>query len=179
MKKIFYIIFGVTLLLSCDKNDDLPIKKDRGTIEVAYDDEQFKFGEKSYTGIVRFQHENGRIDTTGYFYTSRIRHGQGNEKYYNLDDIYIYGYFNEQGIVDSLRIEYTRARDGFGLVYDYNFSEKPLIISNINYNPETSWLTAEFSGYLHTGFANEYHIYFKKGKISVPMKGLEIPDTYY
>src|SRR5690606_36617403 len=179
MKNILFKTIAVTLIffgvVSCDKNDDLPIKKDRGYIEVAYDDEQFKFGEKSYTGIVEFHDKNGKYDTIGYFYNSRINHGG-----IAFDDIKLYGYLNDNGLVDSLRIIYTRVRNDINdqYIFNYNCPEKPLVFSDIQYNPETSWLTANFKGYLFFGIHDNEYIYFKNGKISVPMKGLEIPKNY-
>jgi len=177
MKKIFYIIFGATLLLSCDNNDDLPIKKDRGTIEVEYEGKNLKFGENSYNGIVRYNKLNGDIDTIGYVYRSRIWEGTN---YSHYDDIIIFGYYNDLGIVDSLEIQYIPLRNNKGTAYNYSYPENPMVITNINYNPETSWLTANFEGYLYSGIYKEDNkIFLKNGKISVPMKGLEIPDTYY
>lgn len=171
------ILTAFTLFLgfvSCNTADDTTVLKDRGSVEVEFEDKQLKFGSNSYTTILIRQDINGNRDTVAYVYKSRIWDGHN---FY--DDIGIYGYYNEDGIVDSLAIEYTPLRNSVGNVYKDFCNEKPLLISNINYNEATSWLTADFEGYLHSRGCNYgSSIHLKKGKITIPMKGLAIPDIY-
>lgn len=167
-----FLFLGMFLLISCE-NDEIIEKTNRGTIDVEIEGEKLKFGEKSYTGLIRFI-DNEKNDTIGYFYKARISNG-----YDNYDDIEIYAYFNDDFTIDSLEVEFTSIKNGVGYTYNYNYPEKPLIFSNINYNPETSWLTANFEGYLYRGGVLEDNkVFFKNGKISVPLKGLDIPKNY-
>ena len=165
------LFFG---FISCNTDGDIIVLEDRGSVEVEFEDEHLKFGSNSYTTILIKYDNNGNKDTIAYVYNSRIWNG---DKRY--DEVGIYGYYNKDGIVDSLAIQYTPVRNSSGTVYQDFCNEKPLTISNINYNQTTSRLTADFEGYLYSGGCKHgAAIYLKNGKINIPMKGLEIPKNY-
>ncbi|WCM41213.1 hypothetical protein MG290_09610 [Flavobacterium sp. CBA20B-1] len=166
------LILVSIVFVSCEK-DDLVEEVNRGTIEVEIEGEKFKFGEKSYADAI-LRITSSTPDTIGYFYETRI-----SKDYQNYDQLEVYGYLRENGAIDSLRIIYTALRNGIGTTYNYNYPGNPLVISNVNYNQQTGWLTANFEGYLYrANTLDDIKVFLKDGKISVPLKGLDIPQNY-
>jgi len=159
MVRLLILLIASTIFISCEKDDNiLKEEVNRGYIEVEIENTKFKFGERSIQGYYIDDLIN-TTDTIAYLYKSRISDG-----YKHYDEIRLHGFLNKNGIVDSLGISYMPLRNGTGIAYNYNNPVDPLIISNINYNPETSWLTADFEGYLYRPGLEDIKVHIKTEK---------------
>ncbi|UUV22409.1 hypothetical protein [Paenimyroides aestuarii] len=167
MKKIFILLMSSLWLISCTSDDFEPKEEvNRGTVEVDFKGEKLNFGYKSYNGIVT----NQTNDTVAYTYFARLDKDDMN--YY---DIKVYAFLTKDKELDHLEMKFIPVENGSGSGYHYSYEENPMVYSNVTYNPETNWLTANFEGYLYYGRMDDSTpIHLTNGKINVPVKGLGI-----